>query len=143
MIPLINTYLGRHRQGEVITLPLLCTDSDRAPVSPSSHPVVYVYNEAGTKLLSGRMAVADRYQATGWFSHRLTLGGDFDPGHYRVIYHYGAASAAYAKSAHFEVVAGHEDGPVIAMTHYRRPHAAFLVHQAEDGTRVLGRNPSV
>ena len=106
-------------------------------------PAVTVYDDAGAKVASGAVPLLDRYRQPGWCGYRLRLGA-LGVGHYGVTFGYSVGGSARLDAATFEVVAGgHADGAVLAMTHYERPHAAFLVHQAESGTRVFGRNPWV
>ncbi len=135
--------LGRYRQGEPIMLTVLCTDGDDVAFEPGAPPVVKVYNDAAVQQLLGSMALLDRYRQPGWCGYRWRLAGQ-GVGHYSVSFQYLAGLATFTKTAVFEVVkGGHPDGAVLAMHHYERPHAAFLVHQTESGTRVFGRNPSV
>ena len=136
-------FLGRYRQGEPVVLTLLSHDDDGEAAPPDGPPAVTVYDDAGAKVASGAVPLLDRYRQPGWCGYRLRLGA-LGVGHYGVTFGYSGGGSARLDAATFEVVAGgHADGAVLAMTHYERPHAAFLVHQAESGTRVFGRNPWV
>jgi hypothetical protein len=133
----------RYRQGEVARLTFCCTTAARVATQPDAPPAIAVYSAAGAKLATGRMALADRYRQAGLVRYQLQLGSDFPAGHYLVRVDYAVAGVARAFSGVFEVTAGDAAGAVVSKAAYERPHARFLVHQTEDGTRVFGRNPSV
>ncbi len=135
---------GQFRQGDLVSLPLVTRTAAGVATAPSAHPAARIYDSAGALVAAALVPPLDRYKQTGLFAWRLQLDGDFPAGLYGVVMFFTVAGVALCEEGVFEVIAGgSEEGAVVSMTSYERPHAKFLVRQFDDGTRGLGRNPSV
>lgn len=136
-------YLGRYRLGDDVPLTLQCVDASGTASVPTEAPYADVWN-ASAKIMTLRLPVADKFQATGLFHQLLRLGIDFATGHYRVVYRYLVGSFVGQEVDVFQIVAGGDvGGPVLAMHAYDRADATFIVHQLSSGRLVKGRNPKL
>lgn len=133
----------RRRQGDHLTLRVLCTNGSFTPANPTLPPSVAVYQDDGTKpLFQKKMAIEDRGGQTGLFKYVLFLDAGYEVGLYRATYQYQLSGVSYLKEEMFQVIAGgDEDGVVIAMHWFPLPHAKFIVYQRTDGTLAFGKNP--
>lgn len=133
---------GRIQLGEHLHLTVRTTDADGRPVAPDACPLLSVYDPTGAKLVSKLIPIADPAAVTGYFGYRLHLGAGFTIGKYRVLYTWAASGHHGAELDSFEATGGGDNqGCVIALKEFVRPHARFVVHQLDSGRLKRGRNP--
>lgn len=133
-----------YQLGEEVPLTVLCTDAAGSPVDPDACPRATVYPESGTPAADFALPILDAQATTGLFSGRLYLGDDFSEGRYTAVFRWLAGSHHGSSVASFEVLpGGSPTGQVIALYHYERPHAGFLVQQRSSGRIYKGKNPRV
>lgn len=134
-------YRGRYSLGQEIPLGVLTVNADGTPTLPTTAPHMDIFSSSA-KVLEGKLIpIIDRGGQTGYFQYPLFLGPLFAAGRYSVIYRYLVGSYLGQVEDVFEVLAGDDEGAVIAMYWYERPHAAFVVQQLDSGLLVRGRNP--
>lgn len=133
----------RLQQGDEYPATVLATNSTGAASNPDAAPTVDFYNSAGSNILSGQsMAPIDLSNATGLFQRRVRLGQPFPAGSYSAVYSWSIGAFTGRTSEMFEVLAGgNEDGSVVSMHFFNRPHASFVVYQTDAGKLRSGRNP--
>lgn len=135
-------YRGRVPLGIHLPLSVRTLDASRRPVAPTTCPVLDVYSSAGTKVVSKLIPIEDAGAVTGFFNYRLFISPAFDVGKYTAVYHWNDGSHAGAEVDVFEVIGGgNNEGTVISMREFVRPHARFVVHQLDSGKLKRGRNP--
>lgn len=80
----------------------------------------------------------------GFFGHTIHLDNRFAVGRYGVRYSWTVSDASRMLLDTFDVLEnGNGDGVVIAMYHFHRPHAEFLVQELDSRKLIKGRNPTV
>ena len=136
-------YLGRHQLGTWLDITLQCADLNGVAVMPTYVPVLKVWS--GTALvLNDEMPLIDKTIQVGLFAYRLFLGEVFAVGSYVYDTTYVYGGAVFLLGGRFDVMAGgHSDGQVLGMHYYHRPHADFIVYQAEAGKILKGKSPRV
>ena len=135
---------GRFQLGEHVPLAVLCRNSSGQPAAPDAAPQVDVYSDTTHPTTGKAIPAQDKSLVTGLFTYRLFLGSGFVVGRYTVTYHWVIGANHGMQVDDFEIVGGgHEDGEVISMYFYDRPHADFIVQQLSSGKVVRGRNPEV
>lgn len=127
---------GRFFNGAYVPIAALCKEGDNLPTSA---PLLTVYRGA-TQILSASMPVADR--ANGWFVLEKQLSDTFTAGHYAAHISYVLDGSPRVAIFYFETLGGGgEDGAVVSMAFYDRPHARFLCQRLDSNIRRLVRNP--
>jgi hypothetical protein len=138
------SYRGRFQIGQEIPLGALCRDGNGTPTVPTLPPLMEIRDDAGAKIVSKKIPIMDRYGQTGLFQYNQFLDGRFSVGHYTVIFYYTAGSYLGIDTDEFDLVAGgNEEGAVISMYYFAKPHASFVVQQTSGGLLFAGRNPSI
>jgi hypothetical protein len=134
-------YLGRYQLGQFVPLAVRTVNGSDVAGLPDDAPAALVYSDSG-KVLTQLLPIKDRFAVTGFFFHRLPLGAAFAAGRHWVLYQWLRSGTHFAESDVFEIGdGGHADGAVLALHHYRRPNAEFVVQQLDSGKLVRGRNP--
>lgn len=137
-------HVGRYEIGTKVPLTLWCRDNVGTPTMPDANPLATVWSETD-KIADFKMPVHDPYRMDGLFKHGLYLGlGAYEPGRYRVLYHYIIGGNFYMGVDEFDVVAGgSDDGTGISMFFYRQPKSDFVLIQSEGGRLLRKRNPQL
>lgn len=136
-------YRGRFPLGNDVPLLLLTRNAAGAAVVPDAPPTLDVWSSSG-KVKTLLLPVLDRYGTTGLFAFKLFLDGTYAAGLYTAEYRWQASGYQGLDHDNFEVIPGGDGGgTVLALYHYERPHARFLVQELTSGALVRGRNPTV
>lgn len=138
-------YRGRFQLGQEVPLGVLCRNASDTPTNPDAAPLVDIYNDAGSKVISGhRLPLVDRGGQAGYFARRFFLDGRFAVGRYSVVYRYVISSYIGREEDCFEVMAGgSKRGSIIGLYWFDRPQAKFLVQHLDSGQVRQSRNPRV
>lgn len=137
-------YIGSYQLGDRLPVSVLCQDGDGLPTLPDAAPHVSFYKSAGGPVMTAAVPPADERAARGLFASSVHLDERFAAGSYVAEYSYTLSGSAVVSTDVFTVLPnGDPGGSVIAVYHYHRPHAVFLVQQLDTGRLVKGRNPSV
>ncbi len=135
-------YRGAYQLGETVGLCVLCRNSAGVPADPDAVVVVDIHGEAGEHVSGRRLPVLDRAATTGLFAGSVYLDDTFAAGEYLAVYRWDISGTRGESTDTFRVVAGGgASGQVVALHHYERPHAEFLVQQRADGNLYKGKNP--
>jgi hypothetical protein len=135
--------MRRVQLGDFLNLRVWARDSSMTPTLPARAPVADIFTDSGSKVLSVKLPIEDRYGVTAFFQHRLFLDDKFSPGRHRVIYSYIVSTNKLDEDA-FEVVAGGNGlGAGISMHHLFHPTSEFLLLQTNSGRLLRLRNPRV
>jgi len=127
---------GRFFSGQFVPIAALTKEADELPASA---PVVTIYRGA-TQITTASMPVADR--ANGLFVLEVQLTDAFAAGHYAAHVSYVLDGEPRVAIFYFECLGGGgEDGAVVSMAFYDRPHARFLVQRLDSNIRRLVKNP--
>lgn len=111
---------------------------------PTDTPQMKIWDSAGSRVTAKDMPLLDRITQVGLFHYPLYLGSGYSAGQYRVTYYATVGSYEYLGEDGFEIIAGgHQDGAVVGMYFYFRPHANFIVEQLASGKIIKGRNPII
>jgi hypothetical protein len=138
-------YLGSYQLGDRVGLVVDCHRPGAVAELPDAAPVATIVGPSGTAVRTLAVPPPEPISQPGLFTFGLHLDGRFAPGRYAVRFSYTVLGATRVpKLATFEVLPGGDpDGAALAMYHFQRPHAAFLVRQLDSGKIVKGRNPRV
>lgn len=136
---------------QFVPLTLLVVDQNGLPTLPAAPPTARIQQDGSSPLTrqTVTLPILDRYGATGLFQYMLSLGTNlFAVGRYHVTYSWAVGSFAGTAEDTFEIVPspkGDVQGVPIACFWYERPHANFVVFQADglDPSLFYGRNPSL
>ncbi len=136
-------YRGRFQLGQDVPLGVLCRTAVGTATLPDDPPTLDVWT-ATAKVKTLLLPIQDRYGQTGLFGTKLFLDVSYATGIYKAEYRWQIGSYHGLEEDTFEVLPGGDGkGAVIALYHWERPHAKFLVQQLTSGALVRGRNPSV
>jgi len=142
-------YLGQYQLGDWVFISIRTQTNAALPAKPDAAPSAQIYDTNGI-VATLTLPSINRHRATGIFGQRLFLGTlagsgiSYSAGKHFVYYEWAISATAGASLDVFDIVAsGHADGTPVAMTHYDRPHADFLLFQLDGGKLVRGRNPQV
>jgi hypothetical protein len=138
------SWRGRKKLGDEIFLAVQCRNGSNTPTAPDAAPLMTVYNESGTKIISKAIPPIDRYTATGLFGIMLPLNSVWSAGRYAVYYNYLIAATQFSGSDNFEITAGGDAaGQVISLFYLDRPDVDWLVYQTDMGNTTINRNPHI
>jgi hypothetical protein len=127
---------GRFFSGAFVPISAVCREGSSMP-SPA--PVVNIYDDAGDKVFSASMPLADL--TTGLFVLEVQMDASFD-GHYTAHISYILGGEPRIAVFYFEALAvGGPKGAVVSMAFYDRPHARFLLQRLDSNQRRIVRNP--
>lgn len=145
------SYLSRTQLGKHLGLRCVTLNSSRAAAAPTDCPTITIFDSSFTTVLAAKKIPAvDPGRYTGVFHYWLFVGNNphvpleqpFAAGRYFVRYDWTISGTTYSKVDTFDVIAGgHQNGAVIAMEAFDRPHSRFMVMQLDNGHLVAGRNP--
>jgi len=138
-------YFGRKQIGDLLAVPISCTNASSVPVDPDTPPSVSVYDSSGTRV-SGPVSVPpkDQVGTTGMFEHRVRLDDAFSVGAYSVLFSWTSGVFNGSSAAWFEIMpGGHSSGAVFSMEYLRRPVDRWIVYETESDEVFLGKNPRI
>lgn len=138
-------YLGDFQLGDRLPIKVLCTNAAGLPISPDEAPTASFYAAgSATAAFSVALPAADPTDATGLFLLAVHLDGRLSEGNYAVQLAWTVSGSPRAELRKFTVIpGGNKDGAVVAMYHYRRPHADFLIQQTDGRKLLRGANPTI
>ena len=136
--------MGRYRLGEFAFLPVQCVNASNVTVDPTAAPQVSIYAADGTEAVADQKVPPVSGRTTGLFAWSQFLGSGFSVGIYSAYFSYAISGTNFSSLAMFEVIGGgNVAGPYVALEHYSRPHADFIIGHREDGTTDLKRGAYV
>lgn len=138
-------YLGDFQLGDRLPVAVLCTSAAGLPQSPDEAPFAsFCHADDTTPALSLALPPADPLNATGLFMLTVHADGRFKEGDWTANVSWTVSGSPRAELRRFTILpGGHKDGSIVAMHHYRRPHADFLIQQTDGRKLLRGQNPTI
>lgn len=136
---------GSFQLGTYFEVPLQVLDGDRSPVLPDAVPSIEVRRDSdGAVVYSGLMPIIDKDDSPGMFRLPLFFGSGFAAGgHSFRLSSVVGGSPALTMGTFTIQVGGNPVGQAIGMEYLHKPHADFIVFQAESGVLLKGKNPRI
>lgn len=136
-------YLGRHRLGDTVSIPISCVDRTGSPMAPSSTPIVSIYSDSGSRVVVSSKAVrADSGFAEGLYIFPARLDHRFLVGRYRVCARFTTGLFRGTHLSTFEIVdGGDRAGKLISIAGFDLSPDQFVIGHLSTGRLVRGRNP--
>lgn len=127
---------GRFFSGSFVPISVLAKEGDDLPTSA---PTVRIYN-GDALIVTAKMPCADR--DNGLFVLEVQLSDLFAEGHYAAHVSYVLDGEPRVAMFYFECLGGGgEDGAVVSMAFFDKPHARFILQRLDSNIRRLVKNP--
>lgn len=126
-------WLGRHRLGEILKVPLSATLANGSTSLPDSAPRYWIFESDGSPVVNGYLPVIDRYGVTALFGRGIPLGTLFTTGQYILKVAYAHSSVKNYAIYKFEVIGGGQHSGAIIGASVYKPRLSNSVVYITDG----------